>query len=136
MVGLGPQGERISVNERHIVEPNGRNHRNEDVSFGDRLFSCPNCPDSDLVYNNRQMLLHSKAAHADMRRICEKCGLAYNGTKHVIISKTLAYRSQMRQRYRSNPLIPSVQDMAFRFQEVELALNYGFPEFQRNTWRR
>jgi hypothetical protein len=83
MVGLGPQGERISVNERHIVEPNGRNHWNEDVSFRDRLFSCPNCPDSDLVYNNRQMLLHSKAAHADMRRICEKCGLAYNGTKHV-----------------------------------------------------
>ncbi|GMY24722.1 hypothetical protein FCV25MIE_19964 [Fagus crenata] len=169
MVGLGPQGERISVNERHIVEPNGRNHWNEDVSFRDRLFSCPNCPDSDLVYNNRQMLLHSKAAHADMRRICEKCGLVYNGTKHVcpmlrtkdpifsisnresrytglaaisnrtkhdiplvqvIISKTLAYRSQMRQRSEFQRFSQKVDPRTQIWPRVEPALNYGFPEFQ------
>jgi hypothetical protein len=45
----GAQGEMELVNPRNVVKINGRNHWNENISYGDRLYSCPNCPDSVCV---------------------------------------------------------------------------------------
>ena len=57
------------------------NFWNEDVSYGNRLYSCPNCPESSVCVNScKQRKDHSQETHADLN-VCEKCGLAYE-TKH------------------------------------------------------
>ena len=41
-----------------------------------------NCPESRVVYSSKQMILHSQEVHANKVNACDKCGLAYDGTKH------------------------------------------------------
>ena len=71
----GAQGEMFLADSNTIVKMNGQNFWNEDKSYGDRLYSCSNCPESSVwVYSCKQMKDYSQEAHADLRNFCKKCG--------------------------------------------------------------
>ena len=78
-VGNGDQQKWISVaNLHHIVLKSGRNHWNEDVNYGGRVYSCPNCAeDSNCVYNHEHMKEHSSDYHRVLTKVCNQCGIAF-----------------------------------------------------------
>ena len=86
----GPRGELILVvNVNNIVRMNGRNFWNEVVSYENRLYNCPNCPESSVcIYSFKQRKDHSQETHTDLKNVCEKCGLAYETKHECLMQKT------------------------------------------------